>query len=65
MSLEPRSGHKTLLKLLLAKTIEVLDQSEANSLDIQINRVTLEKMNVQLVLIKKQLELLTGEENYG
>ena len=63
--LEPRSGSKTLLKLLLIKTTEVLTQSEDNKIQLLSNQVTLEKMNNELVLIKKQLELMTGEVNYG
>ena len=58
-SLEPRSGNKTLLKLLLDKSNDVLTQSKVNERAIQLLESQVKLNNLELILIKKQLELLT------
>ena len=65
MALESRSGHKTLLKLLLEKTNEVLTQSVNNELEIKLLRHESQENREKLILIIKQLELMTGEEDYN
>lgn len=58
-SLEARSGNKTLLKLLLDKSNDVLEQSKINERAIQLLESQVKLTNLELILIKKQLELLT------
>jgi len=65
MSLEPRSGHKLLLKLLLDKTFDSITQAEINKKAIDDMTREQKKNEKTLKLILKQLELITGEEHYG
>ena len=65
MALESRSGHKTLLKLLLEKTNEVLTQSSNNELQLRILREESKENREKLILIIKQLELMTGDIDYN
>ena len=65
MSLEPRSSPKTLLKLLLSKTSEVLEQSKDNETAIQQLEREVRDNKDKLILIIKQLELVTGDMDYG
>jgi len=53
MSLEPRSGNKVLLKLLLEKTTEVLTQSQDNKISIDRLHDKNDELKKELVLIKK------------
>ena len=63
--LEARSGHKTLLKLLLGLTEHVLTQSVENKRAIELVEAAIKENERKLILIIKQLELITGEEDYG
>ena len=60
--LEARSGNKTLLKLLLEKSTEVLTQSIENERAIQLVQEQIKLNSIELILIKKQIELLTEVE---
>jgi len=60
MSLEARSGNKILLKLLLAKSTDVLEQSILNQQAIETLQDTLQNQQNQLILIKRQLESISG-----
>ncbi len=60
MGLEERSGNKTLLKLLLEKSTEVLTQSKVNETQIKILHDALDLNTNQLILLKQQLSLITG-----
>lgn len=62
MSLEARSGPKILLKLLLEKSTEVLTQSKVNEASINLLEDELKRNTEKLILLIKQLELITGEE---
>jgi len=64
MSLEARSGPKTLLKLLLDKTNDVLTQSKDNKLAIERLHDKDKELDAKLLLIIQQLELISGEIDY-
>lgn len=63
--LEARSGPKTLLKLLLSKTNDVLEQTKTNTREIELLKAKQVDTIDKLILLINQLELVTGEVNYG
>ena len=65
MALEERSGSKKLLKLLLDKTSEVLSSTEANTREIELLKAEQIDTQAKLILLIKQLELISGEEDFG
>ena len=61
MSLEERSGPKILLKLLLSKSNEVLEQSVVNQTEITRLRDDIEALNKLTSTMIFHLTLITGE----
>ena len=61
-SLEARSGQKTLLKLLLDKTNDVLEQSESNKREITRLREDIDNLTKLTSTMIFHLTLITGEE---
>lgn len=61
MSLEERSGPKTLLKLLLEKTNEVLDQSITNQTEIIKLRDDILTLRDLQTIMAFHLQQITGE----
>ena len=62
MALEGRSGHKTLLKLLLDKTNAVLVESVKNGIKLDLVDSKLDELVLELKINNKQQEIITGEK---
>ena len=62
MSLEARSGQKTLLKLLLEKTNDVIEQGIKNQTEITRLQDEIEALTKLTSTMIFHLSLITGEE---
>ncbi len=65
MVLEDRSGSKKLLKLLLEKQSEIITKIDTTNREIELLKAEQIDTQSKLILLIKQLELITGEEDYG
>jgi hypothetical protein len=61
MSLEARSGHKILLKLLLDKQLDIITSVDNMNTEIVKLQEESQESRDKLILLIKQLEHLTGE----
>lgn len=60
MSLEERSGAKTLLKLLLDKTFDVLEQAQSNEVKLNELSVQIDAIQTELKILNKSTDDITG-----
>lgn len=63
--LEARSGHKTLLKLLIEQQVEILEHIDLTNRALQLVQQNIHHSEAKLDNIISQLELISDEPDYN